>query len=683
MSAGYDLKEYPWGFGRTFFAIDPISKKVLWVQDEPNRIDSRGVCMKGGRIYCYSEQKYLACLDAQTGKPVWRASDEELLKTIGPTQRAQNWGTGMSTFGYMMCSDQAVYFIGPHRLSLVAVSTEDGSLLWHHPFGNYRPILRQEGLYAMAPPRTTENTLLFDPLTGKILAQMDFRRSACTRPTGSYDSIFCRAHNNWGTSRLTVADQKFRRIAPMRPPCHDGVITTAGLVHWGAWICDCGVSMIGNITLAPAGDFDFAAEATEDERLESGVMLTDTPVAAVLRGSAEAWPGDWPTFRADNQRSAFSPVDIPEKVSQIWQYQPPGTTTPAALITYRQMVFTSGSDGAIRAIRAADGRLEWTAYTGGPIVYPPAIEQGRLLAGSGDGWIYCFDAGTGGRLWRFRAAPSAERIPIYGQLASRWPIGSGVLVDRGVVYAAAGIASYDGTHVFALDAATGRIRWQNHTSGHLPPDSVIGVSVQGHLLLHEDKLYMPGGNVVSPAVYDIRDGRCLNVIEDEWKADATPRGRDLFVIAGKVVCFDRRLYGPQRYWPGRRYLGPLTRAQNGETVICDVGGRVARIVPETVVPNAGQKSQKLQVLWKSNHLEATEALALGNNAVVVAGRLPSLENSTEPAYALAAFEVNDGTLLWSHSLPAMPASWGLALNNAGQIVVTLANGHVMCYGRQP
>ena len=42
-----------------------------------------------------------------------------------------------------------------------------------------------------------------------------------------------------------------------------------------------------------------------------------------------------------------------------------------------------------------------------------------------------------------------------------------MLAADGVIYAAAGIASYDGTHVYALDAVTGNLRWQNHTSGRL------------------------------------------------------------------------------------------------------------------------------------------------------------------------------------------------------------------------
>ena len=86
MSAGYDLATYPWGFGRTLFAVDVKTKQVLWVHHETEDIDSRGVCMSNGRIFCYSEQKSLACLDARAGKPLWRVADEPLLSAIGPTR---------------------------------------------------------------------------------------------------------------------------------------------------------------------------------------------------------------------------------------------------------------------------------------------------------------------------------------------------------------------------------------------------------------------------------------------------------------------------------------------------------------------------------------------------------------------------------------------------------------------
>ena len=84
---------------------------------------------------------------------------------------------------------------------------------------------------------------------------------------------------------------------------------------------------------------------------------------------------------------------------------------------------------------------------------------------------------------------------------STWPAASGVLVDNGIAYVAAGIANYDGTYVYALNAKTGKVKWQNNTSGHLvSEDLVSGVSVQGHLLLSDDRLYLAGGNIASEDV---------------------------------------------------------------------------------------------------------------------------------------------------------------------------------------
>ena len=73
-----------------------------------------------------------------------------------------------------------------------------------------------------------------------------------------------------------------------------------------------------------------------------------------------------------------------------------------------------------------------------------------------------------------------------------------------LAYAAAGIIDYDGTYLYALDALTGQLKWQNVTSGHLAPDLRKGISAQGILTIADGRLWMPGGNVVSPAAYDLQ-----------------------------------------------------------------------------------------------------------------------------------------------------------------------------------
>jgi hypothetical protein len=189
------------------------------------------------------------------------------------------------------------------------------------------------------------------------------------------------------------------------------------------------------------------------------------------------------------------------------------------------LVFVAGSNGVVKAIDAATGREKWKAFTGGDVKYPPSIADGRAFVGSGDGFVYCFEAATGKELWKFQAAPIGRKVPLYGTLSSTWPVGSGVLVHEGVAYAAAGNANLDGTHVYALDAATGKIRWQNHTSGNLEGEK-SGAGVQGHLLLHDGAIWMAAGNLVPIAKYDLKDGA--------FSRSGGARGKDLYLFDGRV-----------------------------------------------------------------------------------------------------------------------------------------------------
>ena len=90
--------------------------------------------------------------------------------------------------------------------------------------------------------------------------------------------------------------------------------------------------------------------------------------------------------------------------------------------------------------------------------------------------------------------------------------------------AAAGIANYDGTHVYAMDAVTGQVRWHNGTSGEVSSGARTGASLQGNLYLQEGELRFAGGNVCETARYDLRTGQCLN----EPRQRARARSRTVF-----------------------------------------------------------------------------------------------------------------------------------------------------------
>ncbi len=666
LSRGYDAEAFPWGFGRTFLAVNPQTQQVLWTHSEPDAIDGRAVCMKNGRIYYYAHEKLVGCLDAELGKPAWQTADPDILEAIGPHYKAQHPRYGFSSSSYIKCSDRAVYFAGPQRNRLVALSAVDGRLLWQYPTGNYHLVLRDDALYAIGSTHGSGTSIRFESISGRVLTELPRVRGHCTRATGSFDSIFCRGLRHAGTMRTTIADFHPQRISLMRPPCQDGVVIANGMLHWGPWMCTCNLSLTGNIALAPAGDFHLDSTATEAERLESHIEAGQAIEPLAVN------PGDWPTYRADNQRSGAANVRIPKGVRLAWKHEPPAPTDPAAPVTAGGLVFLSGADGVVRALGLSDGEVRWTACTGGPIIYPPAIDVGRLFVGSGDGWVYAYEAASGRLLWRFRCAPTERKINCYGRLTSTWPVASGVLVHRGVVYAAAGIANYDGTHVYALDAATGEIRWQNNTSGQLGgAGKSLGVSVQGHLLVHQDRLYLAGGNVVSPAVYQLEDGCCLNAPGDQWDTKA-PRGRELFVVDGKVVAFDQALYAPKEYHPASYFASDFRQVGSADVIIRSTGGNVVRIDSTT-------QDEKPRSLWASDEFEQVAAMALGENAVLVAGRLPSPDSSDQPRHGLAALAIEDGQVLWSRSLPSMPGSWTLALDSASRVVVALQDGQVWCF----
>jgi outer membrane protein assembly factor BamB len=336
--------------------------------------------------------------------------------------------------------------------------------MWENAYDNFQLVVRGDQLYGVSGIIDERPSMKLASLTGEELALIDMHRGQCTRPTGSADAIFFRAAD--GTVRLDSASSRPEWISPMRPNCHDGVTVANGLLYWWPSVCDCQLTLYGVTCLGPAGDFNFTAQAREADRLERA-----SGASTEIAGFTES-PNDWPTFRADSACSAATAARVPERSKLLWSHTPkepsglagfPATPPVAA----GGLAFVSGADGVVRALDAATGQVKWTAYTGGAVRVPPTIWKGRALVGSGDGWVYAFEAATGRLIWRFRAAPASRKIPVYGSLSSTWPVASGVLVEDGTAYFAAGIANYDGTYVYALDAATGRIRWQNNTSGHL------------------------------------------------------------------------------------------------------------------------------------------------------------------------------------------------------------------------
>jgi len=307
--------------------------------------------------------------------------------------------------------------------------------------------------------------------------------------------------------------------------------------------------------------------------------------------------------------------------------------------------------------------------------------------------MYVFEAATGRLLWKFNAAPADRKIPVYGSLMSTWPVTTGVLVNDDVAYFAAGIVNYDGVHVYALDARTGGIKWQNNTSGHLDPEARTGVSVQGHMLIHDGKLFLAGGTSISPAVYDLTSGQCLNNPAPLKLVNATSvRGQELYKIGDNIVVAGKPLYAdPDHpvYDPSvfNKVFHTTSDARdiiwvNSTKLMCfdaignDLLNRSAIPQPENprgIMPRLRRLNVPESPLWEYD-FEGAVAFARCQNVVLLAGNRP------QGTPRIEAVDVNNGEGWGVVQLPVPPVPWGLAIDAEGHIIATLEGGQVVCFG---
>lgn len=259
-------------------------------------------------------------------------------------------------------------------------------------------------------------------------------------------------------------------------------------------------------------------------------MRTSTSIARAalvlsLLGLAGAALGeDWPTYQHDNQRSGITAEPLAPPLRRQWEYQPP--FPPAAgwdppvngyfVLKNASMVsdddsfrvtaagdaayFASSAENLVYAVEAVTGKVRWTFATNAPPRYAPAVANGKVYFGSDDGVAWCLNAADGSVVWSVNAAPTGLRMLGQGRLISVWPIRTGVLVENGVAYFAAGLFPTEGVYLRAVNAETGKPLWTKAVD----QGGKGGPSPQGYLLTGNDSLWVTSR--VSPSRFDLRDG---------------------------------------------------------------------------------------------------------------------------------------------------------------------------------
>ncbi len=693
LSSGYYEERIPWGFGDTIAAYDLNTKKVLWSHREDSPIDSRGMALGGGKVYLYCPGDRLVSLYGKTGEICWSNDDSKIQRMIGEPGKGLISTPGFRTVCMCVYTPEALVYQGQTLMNVVAISPEDGEFLWRRRKTTSNPnIIYADGVL-IGGIGLQGQTLLIDPSTGEEERNIGFIKGGCARLTATPDSFFSRGNHD-GLGRYDRIAKETLYNAAFRPSCNDGIIGANGMLYTGPWLCDCNLSLMGQIALCSAGDFQFDYEATEEERLE--IFVQDTESIANFPVSQD----DWYTYRGDNNRSGSTPVLLPEQACRLWEYAPERPFKPTAPVAVGGMFYIGGDDGKLRAFDSASGFLKWTFLTAGPILQPPTIQNNRIYLGSADGYIYTLEAATGRLLWRFRGAPVERRIPMYGSLCSTWPVHSGILAENGTIYAAAGNIDYDGTYLYALDGITGKIQWQNNRSGHLDPELRKGISAQGTLTSLGDCLCMPGGNVVSPAVYDLNTGDYLGLPPGTGEP-ASNRGEEIgvfdegYLILGGRLRFSaaNNIVNPGHFdivafdadgKPVTKHTinqGKIPPVWNDDIVVC-VDGRCRP--PRAFRKDAYRsflketKPTELPVReWTAEELGGLDvlSLALAPNATIAVCEYPR-RGEIEMGTMVFALDNQDGHVLWQQPLayPSMPG--GLLVDQKGRVIVLSPEGRI-------
>jgi len=213
-------------------------------------------------------------------------------------------------------------------------------------------------------------------------------------------------------------------------------------------------------------------------------VLAQIAMSQARTGKGEAAPSS-SMFRGDLAHTgAYDGPAITALPKVKWAFKTGGAIFSSPAIV-ENLAYIGSTDGNLYALDISDGRELWKFATKGRIVSSPAVANGTVFIESYDGKLYAIDARTGEQKWvfatggerRFNARhihglqPDAESMPDPFDFYLSSPA-----VANGLVYFGSG----DG-NVYAVDAAIGALKWKFTTGDvvHASPAVAGGLVLVG------------------------------------------------------------------------------------------------------------------------------------------------------------------------------------------------------------
>lgn len=408
------------------------------------------------------------------------------------------------------------------------------------------------------------------------------------------------------------------------------------------------------------------------------------PFAIALFVVAAATAADWPTYRADAQRSGYTSEQLPRELSPAWRYRSLHGPSPAWPRDDRMMFdrvfdvtvsgslafFGSSEDGRVVALDTATGRERWSFFTDGPVRFAPTVWKDRVFAASDDGYLYALSAADGRLLDRWRCGPVDEMILGNGRMVSRWPVRGAPVVYEDTVYFASGVWQSGGIFIRALDAATGKEVWRNDEAGriympqpHGGANAESGVSPQGYFVATEETLLVPTGRAV-PAGFSRRTGEFKY-----YQLQANGRAGGTLAVA----------MGDSFYNSGNAYdvkTGDLRAKLGAGTVATMPGGlvngtatgvKVVRLAGTEEPDRKGKMVKRVahQIDWTADKINGSSAVIVAGNSIFAGG-----------GTTVTAIDTESRQKVWSAQVDGAPLGLAVA---GGRLFVSTDRGTIYAF----
>jgi len=297
----------------------------------------------------------------------------------------------------------------------------------------------------------------------------------------------------------------------------------------------------------------------------------------------------------------------------------------------------------IYCLDAAGGSLIWDFFTGGPVRCAPTVADGRLYAGSDDGWVYCLAAHDGSLLWKHHAGEGDAQVWGDGRLVSRSPVRTGVLVENGTAYCCAGLFPSEGVFLCALNAVTGG----TGTGGYWK--KAVAIAPQGYLLATASALYVPTSRT-SPVIYDRSTG--------DYRGAFAGKGGTFALLTDDSFLYGPNLQGTVDEYP--KAAGDRIATFQGLQMV--VTADMSYLVSEESIAALDRVTRK--TVWRR-----AESLPF---SLILAGDVLFAGGESR----VAALRASDGEECWSAAVPGK--AYGLAVAS-GRLFVSTDRGSVFCF----